>query len=77
MDVQGTDKVYKKFSNKLKGETIFPLSVYNKDMLEEVKKAFIALRDSEGDNSKQVKAKDTFMSLNIPEGTVFPDEKEF
>ena len=77
MDVQGTDKVYKKFSNKLKGETIFPLSVYNKDMLEEVKKAFIALRDSEGDNSKQMKAKDTFMSLNIPEGTVFPDEKEF
>ena len=46
-------------------------------MLEEVKKAFIALRDSEGDNSKQMKAKDTFMSLNIPEGTVFPDEKEF
>lgn len=75
MDIPETKKTYKKFCTKYKNETILPLSVYNKEMLEDVKKAFINLRDIDEVVKKEDKPKDKFISLNIPEGTVFRDEE--
>lgn len=79
MDIDGTKDTFKAMKKKFKNEKLYPLSVYNKDMLSEVEKAFLELRNSSEEKINSIKQqekreKETFKSLNIPEGTVFRDE---
>ena len=77
LDIDGTDDVYKKLKKRLKNEKVYPLSVFNKDMLKSVEEALLTLRNNSEEMSREAiekREKDKFQSLNHREGVVFRDE---
>lgn len=81
MDIDGTKDTFKAVKKKLKGEKVYPLSVYDKKLLGGVEKAFLELRETSDNKAgtddvfKKEQKKDVFQKLNIPKGVVFRDEQ--
>ena len=77
IDTKRSGLVIEKAVKRLKNEKVYPLSVFNKDMLKSVEEALLTLRNNSEEMSKEAiekREKDKFQSLNHREGVVFRDE---
>lgn len=81
MDIEGTAEVLEELKKKYPNEKVLPLSVFDKELLHEIQKELLILRNTgvenikdSGEKSIVVSAKEEFLPMNIPEGAVFRDE---